>query len=445
MTDKATSADSKQQDSSGYRYLVLFLLFVVYTFNFLDRQIISILAIPIKEEMGLSDAQLGLLGGIAFAALYSTLGVPIAWLADRWNRTWIMTIALTFWSGFTALSGLAQNFTQLFLARMGVGIGEAGGVAPAYSLVADYFPPKLRARALAVYSLGIPVGSAFGVVAGAHIAAGVFSENFDWRTAFIIVGLAGVAIAPIFKLLVREPKRGQHDSVSQQKAAEKKPSFGAVLKVLSKKPSFWFLVFGASCASMMGYGIFFWIPSFFARSFGLTLLETSWAFGGTIFASGILGIMAGGVLSDRLGEKNKAMYAIVPAIAFLATTPFYVGAVMSPNVWMAIALFFIPTGLGLAWLGPALSCFQHLVPPNMRSVASSIFLLINNLIGIGVGVYVLGKLSTVLQPTFGDESLRYSILIGSVLYLVAAGLFFMASKHLNKDWEGDGQTESADA
>jgi MFS family permease len=444
MTDMITGAagtngDESKTQSNGYRNVVMVLLFVVYTFNFLDRQIISILAIPIKEEMGLSDSQLGLLGGIAFAALYSTLGVPIAWLADRWSRTWIMTIALTVWSGFTALSGMAQNFTHLFLARMGVGIGEAGGVAPAYSLIADLFPPKKRGTALAIYSLGIPVGSAFGVIAGAHIAAGVFSDQLDWRSAFIFVGLAGVLLAPIFRLVVREPKRGQNDPQVLKRTADKKPSFGEVFSVLSKKPAFWLLTLGASCSSMMGYGVFFWIPSFFARSYNLSLLETSWAFGGIIFVAGILGVLLGGILGDRLGAGKKSMYAIVPAVAFLATTPFYVGAVLAPNISIAIALFFIPFGLGLAWLGPVLSAFQHLVPPNMRSVASSIFLLVNNLIGIGVGVYVLGRMSTALAPTFGDESLRYSILIGSSLYLVAAGFFFLASKHLARDWEGDAE------
>ena len=433
----STDVQDDKKPSSGYSNVVMLLLFIVYAFNFLDRQIISILAIPIKEELGLSDEQLGLLGGIAFAALYSTLGVPIAWAADRWNRTWIMTISLTVWSAFTAISGLAQNFTQLFLARMGVGIGEAGGVAPAYSLIADYFPSNQRARAMAIYSLGIPVGSAFGVIVGAHIAMGAFMEGLDWRSAFIIVGVAGVVVAPIFKLIVREPKRGQFDGAAQQKLAEKKPSIMEVLKVLSKKPSFWFLTLGASFSSMMGYGIFFWIPSFFVRSHGLGILDTSWAFGITILVAGALGILMGGILGDRLGKGKKSMYAIVPGIAFLCTTPFYIGAVMAPSLAWSIGLFFIPTALGLAWLGPVLSTFQHLVAPNMRAVASSIFLLINNLIGIGVGVYVLGKMSTILAPTFGDESLRYSILGGSFLYLIAAGLFYLASKHIDKDWVSD--------
>lgn len=191
----AGAAQGSNLPGAGYRSLVMVLLFLVYAFNFLDRQIISILAIPIKEDLGLTDEQLGLLGGIAFALLYSTLGVPIAWFADRFNRTWIMTAALTIWSGFTALSGFAQNFMQLFLARVGVGVGEAGGVAPAYTIIADYYPPSKRARALAIYSLGIPVGSAFGVIAGSQIAGGGISDALDWRSAFFIVGIAGTSQA----------------------------------------------------------------------------------------------------------------------------------------------------------------------------------------------------------------------------------------------------------
>ncbi|WP_273147584.1 spinster family MFS transporter [Oceanicaulis alexandrii] len=437
--------------SAKYSAWVLAMLFIVYAFNFLDRQIISILAIPIQEELGLSDRQLGLLGGIAFALLYSTLGVPIAWLADRTKRTWIITISLSVWSGFTALCGLATNFTQLFLARVGVGVGEAGGVAPSYSLIADYFPPQSRARALAIYSLGIPIGSAFGVIAGAQIAGGAMGDNLDWRAAFIIVGVLGLLIAPLFKLTVREPKRGgldapQRPAVEAELAenvaaagepvkAPEKPGIFKVLAILSKKPSFWFLTLGASCSSMMGYGVFFWVPSFFARSFQLDIITTGWLFGAILFVGGSLGIILGGVLGDLMGKGSKRMYAIVPAVAFFVTYPFYVAGVLAPSALLAVLLFMIPTGLGLAWLGPTLSAFQHLVPPNMRSMASAIFLLINNLLGIGVGVYALGELSTLLTPSFGEEALRYSIMIGATLYLVAGGLFLIAARTIVRDWE----------
>jgi sugar phosphate permease len=455
MATTETAATAAKAPSAGYRVWALFMLFIVYAFNFLDRQIISILAEPIKNEFLLQDWQLGLLGGIAFAALYSTLGVPIAWLADRTNRTWIITVSLTIWSSFTALCGFTQNFWQLFLARVGVGVGEAGGVAPSYSLIADYFPPNSRARALAIYSLGIPIGSAFGVVAGAQIAGGNLGENLDWRSAFVIVGIAGIVIAPIFKFTMREPKRGGLDVKSQtaqakvqpepgeaasvaapvEASVEKKPGFLDVLKVLAKKPSFWFLVFGASSSSMMGYGVFFWIPSFFARSFELGIIDRGWYFGGVLFIGGSLGIIIGGILGDLMGKGSKRMFAIVPAVAFFLAFPFYIAATLAPSPLIAATLFLIPTGLGLAWLGPTLSAFQHLAPANMRSMASAVFLLINNLLGIGVGVYALGQLSTFLTPIFGNEALRYSIMIGASLYVVAGILFLIASRTIENDWE----------
>ena len=241
------------------------MLIVVYTFNFIDRQIVGILAGPIKAELGLSDTQLGMMGGLAFALFYTALGVPIGLLADRRSRVWIMTVALALWSGFTALCGVAQNFWQLFLSRMGVGVGEAGGVAPAYSLIADYFPPAERARALAVYSFGIPLGSAAGIFLGGWIAS-----TIDWRTAFIVVGLAGLALAPIFRLVVRDPVRGRFDPPRAQTTA---PPFGEVMRTLAAKPSFWLLSFGAGSCSILGYGLIFWLPSFFARTYGLELLE----------------------------------------------------------------------------------------------------------------------------------------------------------------------------
>jgi len=435
MSDPTPTTEAVAAPSNGYRLVVMLLLFVIYAFNFLDRQIISILAIPIQSELGLSDRQLGLLGGIAFALLYSTLAVPIAWLADRSNRTWIITAALSIWSGFTVLCGFAQNFGQLFLARVGVGVGEAGGVAPSYSLIADFFPPQSRARALAFYSLGIPIGSAFGVIVGSQIAGGAIADNLDWRAAFIVVGLAGLVLAPIFRLIMREPARGRLDTIKPD-ATAKKPRFLEVLGVLSKKPAFWLLTMGASCSSMMGYGVFFWLPSFFSRTYGLDIIQTGWMFGSILFFGGTIGIILGGVMGDLMGKRGVAAYARVPAFAFALTTPLYIAGVMAPNAILAVGLFMVPTALGLAWLGPTLSAFQNLVPASMRTTASAIFLLVNNLLGIGGGVYVLGELSTLLTPMFGIEALRYSIVIGSLMYLLASLLFFLAAPRLKKDWEG---------
>ena len=287
--------------SPAYRAYVMCALVVVYTFNFIDRQIVGILAVPIKAELGLSDTQLGLMGGLAFALFYTALGIPIAMLADRKNRTSIITVALLLWSAMTAVCGFAQNFWQLFLARLGVGVGEAGGVAPSYSLIADYFPPQQRARALSIYSFGIPIGSALGIVFG-----GLIASKVDWRYAFFAVGLAGVLIAPIFKLTVAEPVRGQHD---QHHTNETSPPLPVIFKILARKPSFWLLAFGASSSSMIGYGMFFWLPSFFVRSYGLSLLDASLFFGAILLVGGIAGLWFGGALADRFGKRNRAAYA----------------------------------------------------------------------------------------------------------------------------------------
>jgi predicted MFS family arabinose efflux permease len=413
--------------SAGYRAYVMFILVVVYTFNFIDRQIIGILAVPIKADLALTDTQLGLMGGLAFALFYTALGIPIAMLADRSNRTWIMAIALTLWSAMTAICGTVQNFWQLFLARLGVGVGEAGGVAPAYSLISDYFPPQQRARALSIYSFGIPIGSALGIVFG-----GIIASKIDWRYAFFAVGIAGIIIAPIFKLTVAEPERGQFDP-NYTKASP--PALGDIIRKLMQKPSFWIMSFGAACSSMMGYGLFFWLPSFFVRSYGISLIDASLFYGAILLVGGLTGIWLGGSLADRFGASRRGAYVVIPALAFVSTVPFYVVAILSPNLTTTFFAMLIPTALGLVWLGPVLAAIQHVVPPNMRATASAIFLFINNLIGIGAGTVAIGILSDTLQARYGDDSLRYAILAGTGFYVLAAMLFFLSSKYLKNDWD----------
>ncbi len=431
----------------SYRALVLFILVVVYAFNFVDRQIVGILAVPIKAELQLSDTQLSLMGGLAFALFYTFLGVPIAWLADRSNRVTIMTIALSVWSAMTAACGLAQNFMQLFAARLGVGVGEAGGVAPAYSLIADYFPPNERARALSIYSFGIPIGSALGILMG-----GILTSVLDWRSAFIIVGLSGLALAPVLKLAVKEPARGGLDA---EGASTAPAPIAEVVRTLMAKPSFWGLSFAAASSSMMGYGLIFWLPSFLVRSFGEELpqffawlpgfllpanpgpvLYASYFYATMLLVGGTAGIWIGGALADRYGPDRKAAYALVPAVAFLATIPFYVAGVLAQSLTLAFFVLMVPTALSLVWLGPVITAFQHLVEPNMRATASAIFLFVNNLIGIGLGNLVIGRISDTLAARFGDESLRYAILSGTVFYVVAAALFMATAPRLKRDWAG---------
>lgn len=405
------------------------MLLVAYTLNFIDRQIIGILAVPIKAELHLTDGQLGLMGGLAFALFYSGLGIPIARLADRKDRGAIMAVALALWSLMTALCGVAQNFGQLFLARLGVGVGEAGGVAPAYSLIADIYPAEKRARALALYAFGIPIGSATGIVFGGFIATAI-----DWRYAFFIVGLAGLLLAPLFRKVVRDPRAERAAAGAAAPAPEK---LGTVLGLIARKPSFWLLSLGASCSSMMGYGLFFWLPSFLVRSFGISLLSASLHFGAILLVGGLTGIWLGGRVADGMARRNRGAYALVPAVAFVTTIPFYALGIGAQAILPAMALLLVPTALGLVWLGPVTAAVQGLVPPSMRTTASAIFLFVNSLIGIGVGTPAIGWLSDALKVHYGAESLRYAILAGTGFYVAAALLLLLASRFLEQDWASE--------
>lgn len=408
------------------RHLALALLIVVYTLNFLDRQILSILKDPIAEELHLSDTELGLMGGLAFALLYSTLAIPVAWLADRKSRIWIMTWALGIWSAFTAVCGLASNFATIFIARMGVGVGEAGGIAPAYSLIADYFPPKQRARALAIYSFGIPIGSACGFLFG-----GLLAQYVDWRFAFISIGIFGVVLAPALRLLVKDPPRNLYDA---RPATEKPLGFLPACRLAFAKPTFWFLSLGAACSSMVGYGLLYWMPTYLARSMHMSLVDRSWFLAGVLFIGGVAGMALGGFLGDRLGQRSKRAYPLIPAIAFLISAPLYVLGVVTPDPAIAFFVFLAPQALGLMWLGPVLTAVQHLGPANSRTMISALFLLFNNLIGIAVGTWFFGAMSDYLKPQLGDDSIKYSFIIGLGFYLAATLLLVLASLRIKKDW-----------
>lgn len=405
--------------------VALGMLLLVYIFNFVDRQILAILAGPIQADLGLSDTQMGLLGGVAFALLYSTLAVPLAWLADKTSRSWVITVSLAVWSGFTALTGLAQGFWSIFLMRLGVGVGEAGGVAPSYALISDHFPSEKRARALAIYSLGIPLGSATGVIAGGYIAATV-----DWRLAFFVVGFSGLLIAPLFKFFVRDKVKAP--APAEQTVAPY--SFMGTVRILANKKAFWLLAFGAASSSMLGYGIAFWLPSLLQRSFGLSLIDTSLFYGAILLFGGVAGVLGGGMIGDWLGKNNKAAYGLVPAAAFLLAVPLFAAGIMSGSATIAFILFLIPQALAYFWLGPVLSAVQHLVPAESRATASALFLLINNLIGIGGGIFFLGALSDSLTPIYGEDGLRYSMLYSLAFYVIAAALMALAAKPLKSEW-----------
>jgi len=404
--------------------LVLALLLLAYIFNFLDRQILGILAGSIIKDLQLTDVEFGAIGGLAFALLYSVLGVPLAMLADSTRRSWVIAGSLAVWSAFTALCGTAANFAQLFVFRLGVGVGEAGGVAPSYALIADYFPPQRRARALAIFSLGIPLGLAGGTLIGAYLAAWI-----DWRAAFLTMGAAGVVLAPIMLLVVRDPPRPPVSAASVPRLA--------TFPILARKPAFWLMATASSCSSLAGYGLALWTPSVLERSFGLSLIERGQFLASLFLIGGTAGVLAGGFLADRLGQADRSWYARLPAIAWLVTAPMFVVGLLAPNPWLAWPLLLIPNALNILWLGPVSTAVQHLVPQPMRSTASASFLLINNLIGLGAGPTLIGALSVLFKERLGTEALRYAAVSVVGFYLVAAFLMLFAIKRLRADWVED--------
>lgn len=396
-------------------------LLLAYIFNFVDRQIISVLALPIKQDLGLSDAQLGLMGGVAFALFYTATAIPIAWLADRKNRVNIITASVALWSLFTAACGMAQSFWQLFFIRMGVGIGEAGGVAPSYALIADLFPRERRASAMALFSLGVPIGSALGVFFGGWIA-----DHLDWRAAFFLVGLAGLPVAILVKLTLKEPPRGRFENaVSAAPAAA--PPLNVVAPTLLKSSGFWLLSLGAACASALGYGLMFWMPSFVARTYHLSLGEVSWYYGTVLLVGGVLGISIGGLIGDRLGKALPGRFALIPAVGLSLAIPAIAAALFAENLVISWLFFTLGQLLASAWFGPVTAGIQQIVPPAMRAVASAIYLFVLNLIGMGFGIYALGFMSDWMAQAYGSAALKYSILYGLGFYVLSTVFFLLAA------------------
>jgi predicted MFS family arabinose efflux permease len=417
VTSRTTTAPTHPN-----RNLVLAMLLLVYTFNFLDRQILGILAQPIKADLNLTDAQFGAIGGLAFALLYSVLGVPLAMLADRTSRSSVIAGSLVVWSGFTALCGIATGYWQLFFFRLGVGVGEAGGVAPSYALIADYFPPERRARALGIYALGVPVGLGAGTLLGAYVATWI-----NWRAAFLVMGVAGILIAPVFRYIVRDLKR---ETTPNTQTAP----ISAVFPILARKPAFWLMAFAASCSSLCGYGLALWTPSILMRSYDMSLIQAGQFMGSLLLIGGVVGVLSGGFLADKLGQLDRGWYAKIPAIAWLITAPAFVLGLLSPSPAFAWPLLLLPNALNILWLGPVTTAVQHLVPREMRATASASFLLINNLIGLGVGPLLMGTISDALKASYGVDALRYATVFTIGFYLVAALLMLLAVRPLRRGW-----------
>ncbi len=413
--------------SDATRRYVLGVLVVVYTFNFIDRQILSILLEPIKEDLGLSDTQLGLLTGFAFAAFYATLGMPIARFADRGNRRNLIALSLTIWSAMTALSGVAVNFWQLLVARIGVGVGEAGCSPASHAIIADYYSAKSRATALGIYSLGIPIGILFGFYLG-----GTINELFGWRTAFLVVGLPGLLLALLVRFTVREPPRGMAEG---RTAAALQPGIGETLRYLLSKRSFRHLAFGAALTAFVGYGFVTWTPSFLIRSHGMNTGEIGKWLGLIVGIAGGAGISLGGFLADRWGSRDTRWYMWIVSVALLIGVPFSIAAFLAPSSAQALWYFVVPVMLGSFYQATTFSQTQGLVGLRMRAVAAGVLLFIINIIGLGAGPTFVGFVADLLAPRFGVESLRYALLLCSLVNVWAAVHYFVAGRHLEDDLE----------
>jgi predicted MFS family arabinose efflux permease len=411
--------------SPAVRNYALSVLVVVYTFNFIDRQILSILLEPIKQDLGLSDSALGMLTGFAFALFYATLGIPIARFADRGNRRNLIALALTIWSGMTALSGLAQNFWHLLLARIGVGVGEAGCSPPAHSMIADYFPAENRATALGIYSLGIPFGILFGFIAG-----GWLNEFFGWRVAFFVVGIPGVLLALLVRYTLREPPRGMAEG---RVAEAEQPTVMETFQFLWSKRSFRHMAVGGGLTAFVGYGVVTWVPSFLIRSYGMSTGDVGTYLGLILGIPGGIGIALGGYLADRYGARDTRWYLWVVAVALIACVPLSFGVYLSATAFASLMFLIIPILLGNFYQATTFSQTQGLVSLRMRSVAAAVLLFILNIIGLGAGPQAVGILSDVLQPQYGDESLRYALLILSLVNVWSAYHYYLAGKYLKDD------------
>jgi MFS family permease len=412
--------------SETYRRYVLGLLLIVYIFNFIDRQILSILLEPIKQEIELSDTQLGFLGGIAFALFYTFAGIPIAHWADRGSRRTIIALGLFAWSVMTALTGRAHAFSTLILARIGVGIGEAAGSPPSHSLISDYFPPSRRGTALSIYALGIPIGAAIG-----NLGGGWLHEFVGWRAAFMVVGLPGIALALVVRLTLREPPRGYSEGLQAQTETE---SMRNVILFMLRLPAFRHMSLGCALHSFVGYGAGLFLPAFFIRSHGFGVGEIGSWLALLGLTGGVLGTYGGGWLADRLGIRDTRWYVWVPAIATLLGIPLGILFYLWPHPYSALALAIPGAILGPMYLGPTFAITQGLVKVRMRALASAVLLFILNLIGLGLGPWFVGFLSDALVPVYEAESLRYSL-----LYVVACGNawsalhYFLASRTLLAD------------
>lgn len=408
------------------RNFALIMLFLIGTINFVDRQLLSVLVEPVRAELNFTDTQFGLLTGLAFALFYAAMGVPVAMIADRWNRVKLIGIACAIYSVFTMACGMVSNFWQLALMRFGVGAGEAGGTAPSLSVLADYFPPAQRPLAIGLLSLNGPFGVFVGAAFGAWAAA-----NIGWRDAFIVIGAVGIGIVPLLFWLVREPPRGQMDR--QQPADEALP-FSQTLAMFIRRPSLRMVMIGSGLAAFVSYGMLNWIPAFLMRSQKMPLEAMATYFApaaGITFGVGILG---GGWLVSQRAKISARAYGTIPALASLLLIPTFVFALRADSWQVSLALLLIPMAACTVYIAPALALVQNLTPPRSRATAAALLMLMFNIIGLGLGPLFIGIISDALKPIYGDDSLRWALMALLPFAAAAAAAQFAMTRHLDQDF-----------
>ena len=433
MSDKAAPAPGIASPSadgvSAQTRTMLWILLIVYIFNFLDRQIVNILAEPIKADLGLSDTELGLLAGPAFAVFYALLGIPIARYADRegTNRVRLIALALAVWSAMTAVCGLAQNFVQLLLARIGVGVGEAGCTPAAHSLISDSVAPEKRSSAIAFYGLGVPIGSLLGLILG-----GIVNDLYGWRIALMLVGAPGLLLALVVLFVMREPRHHRPAEATATAALPQLPARDAMREIFSSR-AFIYILIAASVTAFLGYGKALWTISFFIRSHGLSTTEAGLSMAVVLGLAGVFGTWLGGKCADLFGKRDKRHILTLPAYGMAVGAPILFLGYQMDDWRVAVALLIVPTILNSAYYGPAYACVQGLVRPQARAVAASIMLFGQNLIGLGFGPFLFGVLSDALAPAYGEESVRYVLYGAAWLGLIPAFFFWRASLRLGRE------------
>lgn len=403
------------------RWYALAVFFAIAVVNYLDRTLLAILQVPIKKELGLTDAQMGGLIGLAFAIFYTGFSLPIARLADRKVRKVVIAVSLVFWCAMTALTSFAAGFAMLVALRIGVAIGEAGSVPATHSMISDYFPPHRRATALSLLGLSLPLGTLLGFKLG-----GWLDQHVGWRDAFLYIGAAGALLAPLLMLTVREPERGRYD-----RTATDLPTLRQAFGLLWRLRSFRLLALAGGLTAYVQHAMLAWNAPFYSRVFGLPLAEVAGYLALMNGAGGALGLYCGGYLADRIGKRNPHGYLMVPAVGVLVVAPIGALQYLSPNLALSIACGFVTSACIVFYFAPIISAAHMLVLPRMRALTSAMLVLIVNLIGVGLGPLVTGKISDVLAtyPGMGQNSLRYAITAAMVVALVAAWLWWRASRH----------------